>query len=390
MSVRNEAEFHLLRRYISSELGLTEADHGQLGCVDHDQLVHLALRHSVVPWLFDAVNGVELTSDARRALDRAQKVVIVRRKLEKLQSLELSSALQSADIRHVFLKGMATSERAYKATGKPRQSSDLDVLIHPSDFPKLREVSAMLGYQPENSELADGLVQCLGQHSGMIRANEIKFYAGHADKFSLDIHWRLLPRYLLPLDTDFVLESAEWLEVDGHRLPFPDAGLHFLHVCVHGLNDRFFKLSQLVDVYLLQRSQTPAVLPSKKLGAEDQVQSAIAMAQMVFSDSYNIDEGDKHAGYWAEHKKNNFLPYRYQNDTALGLIGRWHYYRHQVSLLNKRHTFVAPIVDRLRLDEMMVQSWARSGFPLVFLYPFGLVIRAVRWIIKSFSPGRNG
>ena len=113
--------------------------------VDWQCLCAWADVHKVTPLLYDGLqkSGVSLPEDIQRRLHTAYMQTIFRDTQLEYVKKQLQSALEEANIRHIFLKG-AVLKYDYPVPAL-RTMCDLDVLIYASDFAALDETAKKLG-----------------------------------------------------------------------------------------------------------------------------------------------------------------------------------------------------------------------------------------------------
>jgi hypothetical protein len=147
-----------------------------------------------------------------------------RERLEKLAGLV--TALESAGIRSMALKGAALTLRYYQDSGV-RTMRDIDLLVEASHLPAAVDTLQNLGYiASEGYATADVL-----RRSRLVHAWEFSENGSH----HCDLHWRPLVRCFSPELDRIFWDEADLVQWHGHRFLVPCPTDQLFHTCVHGL-----------------------------------------------------------------------------------------------------------------------------------------------------------
>ena len=158
--------------------------------------------HRLFPWVAPVLDGERARSRLPAALIAAadERREPHRLRIEQLvsETLEVDDAFEGAGIDRLFLKGLYFGTRFFGDVRR-RHQRDVDVLVHPRDFPRALAALERIGYSREPGRMGEGAVRW-----GMRR--------GYA---AVDVHWNLRRRARRRID-------EEWLW--GERASFALAG----------------------------------------------------------------------------------------------------------------------------------------------------------------------
>ncbi|HUY25982.1 MAG TPA: nucleotidyltransferase family protein [Candidatus Binataceae bacterium] len=179
------------------------------GMLDWDQVRRIANWHGVMPIVYrflcaNADAAPQSFAAAMRAdfFGNALRNVGLARELARI-----SGELEALGIGVIALKGPALAISAYGDLAL-RQFSDLDILIHERDLPRVADLLAESGYYPRRYERdrPDG---------GYFQSSEDEFSSQDGARL-IDVHWRLVPSYFpFAPDADGLWERAVRVPVEG-------------------------------------------------------------------------------------------------------------------------------------------------------------------------------
>lgn len=155
------------------------------------------------------------------------------------QLVNLLDMLESNGVPAIAFKGPALATAAYGEPGL-REFSDLDILVRPSAFVRARQTLIAHGYRP----------RCSDQ-----RALESAIFQSYEDAFVaddgvtvLDVHWRIVPRYLSFPDIESLWARARRTELQGRYVNTLAAEDLLLFLCLHGTKHGWPLLSWICDL----------------------------------------------------------------------------------------------------------------------------------------------
>ena len=215
--------------------------------IDWDYLLATARQHALLPLLHKHASSDRIPGYLRSALKResvmnAQSVLYLTGK-----ALEVHKLLSAHSIENALFKGPLLSELAYGEVGL-RQAGDIDVLIHPDDFKRTKELLESLGYQMHPKLTAAQQASHLAFHC------EIQFVRD--DWFTVvDLHWGLSPRsFVFGLSEDEVMSRLQTVSLAGSEVKtFSNEDL-ILYQSMHGAKHLWRRLEWIASLAELVRS----------------------------------------------------------------------------------------------------------------------------------------
>ena len=153
--------------------------------------------------------------------------------------MECVNILADHGIEHVVLKGPIFAVQAYPNLSL-RQFSDLDILIHPKDFPKVYDLLEASGYEPK---------QKLGRKQIKFQVWSDNQYSFYRQGDTFEIHWDVAPRE----NIDRWLSEQMWKEkctvqVLDKRIETLSLENTILFICLHGAKHGWKQLKWIVDL----------------------------------------------------------------------------------------------------------------------------------------------
>ncbi len=229
--MRREFDYLLaaVRQFFRPETQLPSAEG-----LDWNEVVRLAQSHAVTPFLYRVCHNAELRDGVR---EMAHFSLTLSAELVKLLAV-----FEEQQITVVPLKGPVLSTALYGDQAL-RPSTDLDLLVRPSDLLRTKSLLERTGYRMESVihwPVDSACFEC--------RDRELSF-SDPTDRVSADVHWRLLPGYFpVPFD-----EVGAWRNL--HSVPWEGkkvwtlAPEHLvLFLCAHGTKHLWQRLGWICDI----------------------------------------------------------------------------------------------------------------------------------------------
>ena len=214
--------------------------------LDWRRLIDLAEHHGVIPQVYRSLSvlpDVALPDSLRQSQERnARHTLWLTREL-----LRILKRLDSYGIFALPYKGAVLAEILY-GNVTLRRFSDLDLLIHSSDLPRIKSAFAELGYQ-RGIELAPR-----EERDYLKSGYEYTFDSGQGRNL-VEVQWRILPRfYSVDFDVEGFFTRAVPFTLGGMTLRTLCAEDLILVLCVHAAKHAWQQLSWLCDIAELARS----------------------------------------------------------------------------------------------------------------------------------------
>jgi hypothetical protein len=214
--------------------------------LDWRRLIDLAEHHGVIPQVYRSLSvlpDVALPHSLRQSQERnARHTLWLTREL-----LRILKRLDSYGIFALPYKGAVLAEILY-GNVTLRQFSDLDLLIHSSDLPRIKSAFAELGYQ-RGIELAPR------EERDYLKSGYEYTFDSVQGRNLVEVQWRILPRfYSVDFDVEGFFTRAVPFTLGGMTLRTLCAEDLILVLCVHAAKHAWQQLSLLCDIGELARS----------------------------------------------------------------------------------------------------------------------------------------
>ena len=235
--------------------------------LDWRRLIDLAEHHGVIPQVYRSLSvlpDVALPNSLRQSQERnARSTLWLTREL-----LRILKRLDSYGIFALPYKGAVLAEILY-GNVTLRQFSDLDLLIHSSDLPRIKSAFAELGYQ-RGIELAPR------EERDYLKSGYEYTFDSVQGRNLVEVQWRILPRfYSVDFDVEGFFTRAVPFTLGGMTLRTLCAEDLILVLCVHAAKHAWQQLSWLCDIGELAQS------PQVDWNAVDQQAKHLGIQQMV-------------------------------------------------------------------------------------------------------------
>ena len=211
------------------------------------RVIGLAEHHGVIPQIYRSLSnlGDVASSDSlwQSHEINARKALWLTREL-----LRILGKLNSCGIVALPHKGPVLAQLLYGNVAQ-RQFSDLDLLIHSFDLPRVKSALAELGFEP-------GVQLTPREEREYVESGyEYGFDCAHGRNL-VEVQWRILPRfYCVDFDVDGFFGRAITLSLGGTTLRTLCAEDLLVVLCVHGAKHAWQQLSWLCDIAELAQSR---------------------------------------------------------------------------------------------------------------------------------------
>jgi hypothetical protein len=253
-TLQRENEFDLLCALAGVELPaerLGRIANWNLSKLDWSEVLRLAEHHGVLP--LAARNLIEhgrgLPLEIERSLRSAYDANLRRSLWFTAELARIMQHFEHKQLRAVPYKGPLLAQSAYRDVGL-RSFSDLDFLISPADFDRVKQALAEIGYRP--SAHLTPAVERLWLRKGYERS-----FDSAVGPNLVELQWAVLPYfYAVDLRVEDLLGRAGSTVVGGCELPCLPPEDSLLVLCVHAAKHLWTRLIWLSDVAETLRSQT--------------------------------------------------------------------------------------------------------------------------------------
>ena len=184
----------------------------------------------------NAVPPAELSVLKRRYQINLHKALFLSRELIRI--LECLSAL---GVKVMPYKGVALAELAYGDIAL-RHAGDIDLLIRPQDFPRVRGAVRELGYTPH-------LVLSPAEERAYLKSGYECAFDGAAGPNLLEVQWAIQPSfYAVDFDMDALFHRAVTITVAGHPMKTLSSEDLLLVLSAHAAKHVWGRLIWLCDI----------------------------------------------------------------------------------------------------------------------------------------------
>lgn len=248
------------------------------GELDWERLVYLAVGHGVVPLLYRSLSTIRPAGVPSSVMDRFRNEsqgIAGRNVLLATELLALLELLGANSVSAMPHKGPALACQVYGDL-RLRSFIDLDILVRPIDVPKVRNLLAENGYQPQ-------LKMTAGKQRAILRSECDEVFTGTNGRI-LEIHWAITPPFFsFHLNTDDLFARSIKMDLLGKKVLAPAPEDLLLILSVNGTKDMWNRLEficrvgELLDRYPEIRWQT-VFTRARELGADRMLLLALFLA----------------------------------------------------------------------------------------------------------------
>lgn len=377
-------ELKILLDAVSWQINQVSAPNA-LPVFDESLLFKLAFRHNLLPWLLPYANTFSIGSEALRSGITSNLLKAgIKSQLQTLELVKLSKLLNSNDIEHVILKGITIEKRFYRGFVDSRYSDDIDILVSPRSLGMVTSLLKAADYHQRERYDLDKLASFLEKHDQWFRWRDVGFQKQSMGRECVDLHWRLADKFTIPVKTVDLLASVERIVVDGEQIPSLTFAALFVHVCVHGYIDYFFRLRYLVDVYsAMQQAEfdlNNVLEIAEDWGVTYQVKASMVTAERFFSGKEKRENNEqlRPLHLYSEIVSQRFvdangLPKRsHPNHQKWTAKDKRQHLLNQIRFRSDRSFIGSPLLARCKYNHEMVNHWSPKtsalwGYPFVLL-----------------------
>ena len=206
-------------------------------------LFDLADHHGVLPIICQRLSGIAelVPADDMRTLNHSYQTNLHKAMLLSLELIRIYDRLSSSGVEVLAYKGLALAEAIYSDMAL-RRAGDIDLLIHASDFPRIRDAVRELGYKAHQQ------IREAQEHAYLKSGYEYVF-DGPAGPNLLELQWAIQPRfYAVDFDMDGLFRRAVTISVAGRPMKAPSEEDLFILLSLHAAKHVWGRLIWLCDL----------------------------------------------------------------------------------------------------------------------------------------------
>ena len=247
----NDREFDALVHCASVCTGAHEPARHSLHNIDWNRLLELAMRHKIMPLLYDGLAKLhsESVPEDFRELHKRYLTNAVRNEFLAEELTKILRILETHRIRVLPVKGPALAMLAYGDLSL-RMFDDLDLLLRTDNINRAKTALISEGYEPlvELSEIERKAHIEAGWGCSM-RSPEKDYY--------VELDSAVTPEYFsFHLRPAVLWEKTETISLGKHRLHTVSAENLLIILCVHGTKHLWKRLAWIFDIGQLVRKRT--------------------------------------------------------------------------------------------------------------------------------------
>jgi hypothetical protein len=208
-------------------------------------LLDLADRHGTQPLLYQALVGIEdadvVPAAEMSALKQRYQINLHKALFLSRELIRIADCLSALGIEVMPYKGVALAEMAYGDIAL-RHAGDIDLLIRPHDFPRIRDAVRELGYTPH-------LSLSPAEERAYLKSGYECAFDGAAGPNLLELQWAIQPSfYAVDFDMQALFQRAVTVTVAGHPMKTPSADDLLLVLSAHAAKHVWGRLVWLCDI----------------------------------------------------------------------------------------------------------------------------------------------
>lgn len=210
-------------------------------------LFDLADRHGTQPLLYQALvssnYGVEDAVPAEQvsALEQRYQTNLHKSLFLSRELIRIVDHLSALGLDVMPYKGLALAELIYRDIAM-RPAGDIDLLIRPRDFPRVRDAVRELGYSPH-------LALSKVEERAYLESGYECAFDGTSGLNLLEVQWAIQPRfYAIDFDMNMLFQRAVRVTVAGHTTKTPSREDLFLVLSAHAAKHVWGRLVWLCDL----------------------------------------------------------------------------------------------------------------------------------------------
>ena len=211
--------------------------------MDWERLVYLGIGHGVVPLLYRNLNTIRpagVPSSVMERLRNEAQGIAGRNVLLATELLALLDLLRANGVAAMPYKGPALACQVYGDL-RLRSFIDLDILVRRIDVPKVRNLLAENGYQPQ-------LKMTAGKQRAILRSECDEVFTGTNGRI-LEIHWAITPPFFsFQLNTEDLFARSISIDLLGKKVLAPAPEDLLLILSVNGAKDMWNRLEFICRV----------------------------------------------------------------------------------------------------------------------------------------------
>jgi hypothetical protein len=206
-------------------------------------VIALADQHGTTSLLYECLAriGEEIPGDEIRPLKQRYQTNLHKALLVAKELIRILERLEVLGVEVMPYKGVALAETVYGDIAL-RQPGDIDLLIRPEDWPRIKDAVRELGYTPHAPLSA-------AEERAYLRSGYECAFDSATGRNLLEVQWALQPRfYAVDIDMEGLFQRAVTVTVAGRRMKTPSPEDLLLVLSLHAAKHVWNRLIWLCDI----------------------------------------------------------------------------------------------------------------------------------------------
>jgi hypothetical protein len=206
-------------------------------------LLDLASRHGVEPLLYQVLVDSKSAIPAEQTprLEQGHQINLHKSLLLSRELIRIVDYLHELSLEVMPYKGLALAELIYGDIAL-RQAGDIDLLIRPTDWSRVRDAVSELGYTPH-------LALSEAEERAYLKSGYECAFDSAAGPNLLEVQWAIQPRfYAIDFEMDGLFQRAATIKVAGHLMKTPSPEDLLLVLSAHAAKHVWGRLVWLCDL----------------------------------------------------------------------------------------------------------------------------------------------
>ncbi len=212
--------------------------------LDWELLARTAVWHKLAPLLYWHLKQLAPERVPARVMDELQHYfnTNARRNVRLTEDLvHVLKLFTENDVPVICFKGPTLALNVYGNLAL-RNFTDLDILIHPEDFAKAKDLLQAAGYEPE--------IALKGAREELfVQSQHELLFRRASDESMVELHWKIDPKYFsFPLEAEELWTRTETVRLAGTDITVLKREELVLYLCAHGAKHMWERLEWICGV----------------------------------------------------------------------------------------------------------------------------------------------
>lgn len=203
--------------------------------------------HRIRIMIYRMLSGLNIPLDIQVIIREESQALIIQNWQQSLEMARLLALLAASGIQAIPYKGSAYAQQFYGDLIS-RESSDIDLIIHPKDLDKIIPIMALQGYHNINEKVYDYLGDRYFDYYKDFGCD--KWKDGERE-FYIEFHWAITENVMAvnPSINKLAYQIDQKIAIANQQLDVLNKNVHFLFILIHhAVKDVFNSLKEIIDI----------------------------------------------------------------------------------------------------------------------------------------------